>query len=222
MYKNTYGSNLSAGSLSLKFSDQLLALSENLIPIKDFFAIYAYKDLLKGRTIKDAEDFLKLKISLNNKLVKEIEMIESSDDEGIKKHKEKLENQLLLEWQNRRDDLLLRKSNLENALKKIEDLVITDKDFYPFFMSIKNKIKIGIFTIEENIAADPKPEPEPDLNKWKENRLLLLKNTVKQDDLTLVRETENLKNIKNWMYALDSFLEKELGQSLPIVANEPE
>ena len=74
--------------------------------------------------------------------------------------------------------------------------------------------------IEEYIAANIKPKIEPDLQKWKKERLETLEKGKRENDRAAKQELENLGNIKEWLDTLQDALDEQLGPSLPVVSKD--
>lgn len=211
----------STSSVQIQLPQSVLALSENQLPLKEFIFTFVHAELLKNRNIRTIEQNIEFKSQRVNKLVEEIEAIESMTDEDLEKHKNLLDNSREKAWQSRREELLEKKKNLEKSLEKALQLRAPTEDFKPFLLHVQNKIRFAIFIVDEHIIADPKPEIESDLQKWKKDRLGDLKWSLEENDRIITNETRSLKEVKEWMGCLSKSLNEQL-PSLPVVKNEPE
>lgn len=214
------GGELTRTPMSHNIPESILAVSENRLPIKDFFFTFVITELLKGRKPEDYESFIKVKIQRSNKIVEEMEMIKEFNDKDLEKHKELIDKSRIKTWEDNNTEYLQKKKALENVIEKIDKVNSPNEEFNAFFIHVKNKVKISLLMIEEYIAANIKPKIEPDLQKWKKERLETLEKGKRENDRAAKQELENLGNIKEWLDTLQDALDEQLGPSLPVVSKD--
>jgi hypothetical protein len=224
MTKNTFvnnmGGELTRAPIVHNIPESILAVSENRLPVKDFFFTFVITELLKGRKPEDYESFIKFKIQRSNKIVEEMEMIKNFTDEELLDHKKLLDNSRLEQWEINDAEYRQKKKALQKVIDKIDKVKSPDKEFDAFFVHVKNKVKMSMLMIDEYIAANIKPDIEPDLEKWKKERIETLIKGKEENDRAASLEMENLSHIREWLSALEDALTEQLGPSLPVVSNE--
>lgn len=215
--------NSSVTSLDRQFTQPVSAVSQGLLPLKEFIYTFIQTELLRGKSPEAIENNIKFRNARSNKVVQEIEDMKSMSTEELEKHKNLLEDARESAWQERHNELISRKGHLQRVLEQAEKLNSPSEDFDAFFLHFKNKLRFAVYIVDEHILSDPKPQREECLQTWYKNRVDGLEASKREHDRVTVTEVNSLRDMEEWQQALRETLDEQIGPDLPLVKdpNEP-